>query len=250
MLVSSQFKIRRAVEDDWFDTILDADTELFVDPFLVFREGGGFWVGAHDDIIGHFDVAFRLIADGGLDPNSLSFKKGLHLLTFREPKELCLGYTAKGTKGSGSGKAHASSIAVAISNAIRRGLEHPRHFEELGILNEGIGADRISDITCTILKRRLIAYTQKIAARHGIPAREHTLFAGTFDEQRLRWLSEPVKLPTNPFTDGPFLFVPARFLRELPVLNADDWWDAFENEMLREDMNYEVLRKVDKKNDY
>jgi len=43
MLASSHFKIRRTVKDDWFDAILDADTELFVDPFLLFREKRGFW---------------------------------------------------------------------------------------------------------------------------------------------------------------------------------------------------------------
>jgi hypothetical protein len=247
MLASAQFKVSRTVDDDWFDAILDADTELFVDPFLVFRETGDFWLGAHEEIIGHFDLAFRLIAESGHNPQSLAYRKAVHLLTFHEPRELCLGYTAKGTRGSGGGRGYALSIAAAISNAIRRGLEHPRHFEELGVLNEGIGADRISDITCTILKRRLIRYTQEIANRHQIPLQAHEVFAGDFDAERLRWTAATLQLPTNPVTKGPFLFVPSRFLRELPVLNADDWWDFFENEMLREDMNYELLRNVDKK---
>jgi hypothetical protein len=247
MLASSYFKIGRTAKDDWFDAILNADTELFVDPFLVFREKRGFWRTAHDEIIQHFDVAFRLIAEGALNPQTLSYQKALHLLTFREPKELGLGYTAKGTAGAGGGRGYALGIATAIGNAIRRGLEHPRHFEELGILNEGIGADRISDITCTILKRRLIQYTQDVAGRHQIPLQDHTLFASGFDDERLRWTMEPVQLPTNPSTKGPFLFVPERFLRDLPVLNAEDWWESYENQMLREDVNYRVLRNVDKK---
>lgn len=190
MLASSYFKIRRTAKDDWFDAILNADTELFVDPFLVFREKRGFWRTAHDEIIQHFDVAFRLIAEGALNPQSLSYQKALHLLTFREPKELGLGYTAKGTAGAGGGRGYALGIAAAIGNAIRRGLEHPRHFEELGILNEGIGADRISDITCTILKRRLIQYTQDVAGRHQISLQGHTLFASGFDDERLRWTAD------------------------------------------------------------
>jgi hypothetical protein len=89
--------------------------------------------------------------------------------------------------------------------------------------------------------------TDRIADRHHIPLREHDIFAGDFDTDRLRWSTAPLQLPTNPFTGGPFLFVPRRFLRDLPVLNAKDWWDFFENEMLREDVNYELLRHVDKK---
>ncbi len=38
MRFSQVYGIRRKASDDWFDTIVDADTELFVDPFLIFLE--------------------------------------------------------------------------------------------------------------------------------------------------------------------------------------------------------------------
>jgi len=111
-------------------------------------------------------------------------------------------------------------MAGAIVNAIRRGLTHPQHFEELAFSMRGLGSDRISDITCTILKRRLITYTQAIAARHNIPLSAHNLYASGFDKARLRFTNDSVSLPTNPFTKGPFLVVPMLFLRALPVLNG------------------------------
>jgi hypothetical protein len=246
MLASSHFKIKRTAEDDWFDPILNADTELFVDPFLIFKDKGEFWSTAHDRIVGHFDRAFQLIAEGNRDSNTLSYRKSVDLLVFTEPRELCLGYTSKGTAGLGGGKEYARRIAVAIAEAIARGIQHPRHFEELGILNEGIGADRISDATCTILKSRLIEYTKAISDRHGIPLANHRLYAAKFDDQRQRWETAEVSVPTNPFTGGPLLFVPLRFLRDLPTLNSDDWWNYYENEQLRTDFNYEILGNVDK----
>jgi hypothetical protein len=247
MLASSHFRLKRATLDDWFDPILNADTELFVDPFLIFKEKNGFWKSAHKRLINHFDRAFLMIAEGNLDPKTLLYKKALALLVFKEPKELCLGYTSKGTSGLGSGSGYAESIAEAITEAIRRGLRHPRHFEELGILNEGIGPDRISDITCTILKSMLVEYTQAIAKRHAIPLSNHRVFAAGFDESRLRWQIPEVEVPTNPLTGGPVLFVPERFLKDLPVLNAEDWWAHYESEQLRQDLNYEILGNVDKK---
>jgi hypothetical protein len=63
----------------------------------------------------------------------------------------------------------------------------------------------------------------------------------------LRWESADVSLPTNPATGGPVLFVPQRFLRDLPVINADDWWSNYENQQLREDVNYEIMGHVNKK---
>jgi hypothetical protein len=53
-------------------------------------------------------------------------------------------------------------------------------------------------------------------------------------------------VPTNPFTKKALLFVPAHFLRDLPTLNADDWWESWENEQLRQDVNYEIMGHVDK----
>ncbi|HEY0702293.1 MAG TPA: hypothetical protein VGD60_05955 [Candidatus Acidoferrales bacterium] len=233
--------------DDWFDPILDADTELFVDPFLVFKEISGFWSTAHQTLIKHFDRAFHMIAEGNLDSGTLAYKKALGILIFSEPRELCLGYTSKGTAGLGGGQVHAKSIAAAIVEAINRGLNHPSHFEELGILNEGIGPDRISDITCTILKSYLVSYTQAIAQRHNIPVSPHRIFAAAFDPQRLRWDTPAVSVPTNPCTNGPLLLVPKRFLQDLPVLNAREWWNFYQAERLRQDVNYEIMGKVDKK---
>ncbi len=43
------------------------------------------------------------------------------------------------------------------------------------------------------------------------------------------------------------MFVPERFLKDLPVLNAEDWWAHYEGEQLRQDLNYEILGNVDKK---
>jgi hypothetical protein len=184
MHASTYFHLNRAPSTDWFDPILDADTQLFVDPFLVFKEKRGFWKGAHTSLIKHFNRAFLMVAEGNLNPETLLYKKALALLVFKEPKEFCLGYTSKGTSGLGSGTGYAESIAEAIAEAIKRGLAHPRHFEELGILNEGIGPDRISDITCTILKSRLVEYTQSIAVEHSIPLAKHRIFAANFDEKR------------------------------------------------------------------
>ncbi len=96
------------------------------------------------------------------------------------------------------------------------------------------------------MKPRLIEYTLEIANRHSIPLTPHSVNGASFDIVRKRWETRSVNLPTNPYTSGPLLFVPHRFLRRLPSLNAFDWWDSYENEMLRDDINYEILKKVDK----
>ena len=171
----------------------------------------------------------------------------LRLLTFPEPKELCLGYTKSGTDGAGGGQGYARLIAGAMEEAIERGLTDLRHFEELGILNEGIGPDRISDFTCNVLRSRLITYTKSVARRHHLKVESFRVPGAAYDPQRVAWVAETHDLPTNPYNKGPVLLVPRRFLRDLPTINAEDWWENYEAERIRDDVNYEVMGKVDKR---
>ena len=85
------------------------------------------------------------------------------LLSFPEPSELCLGYTESGTAGTGSGAQNAGLIVGSIVTAIAAGLNRPEQIEEIGILNEGLGADRISDAACNVLKSLIIEYTREVA---------------------------------------------------------------------------------------
>jgi hypothetical protein len=247
MLFSDEFGIVRGRTDDWFDPILDTDTKLFVDPFLVFSETSEQWAGAHDDLIGHFNRCFHLIAEGNRNPESIPYKKALALLTFPEPREFCLGYTESGTRGAGGGRRYAQLMARAMEAAIQRGLTDLRHFEELGVMNEGIGPDRISDFTCNILKSRFIAYSHSIASHLGLAMESFRIPGAAYDPARVAWRTERHELVRNPYNQKPVLLVPVRFLRELPVLNADDWWGNYEAEQLRVDVNYDILGKVDKK---
>jgi hypothetical protein len=123
VLFSEHFRIAREDKDDWFDPILEDDTKVFVDPFLIFKEQLGFWADAHSRIMKHFNLCFRLIAEGHLNPASVHYRKAVDLLAFPEPRELCSGYTARGTGGAGSGPGLASLVAKLIADSIRRGIE-------------------------------------------------------------------------------------------------------------------------------
>lgn len=247
MLFSTAFAITPGPEDDWFDAIVETDTKLFVDPFLIFQESLGFWAKGHDLLMDRFNKAFQFVAAGYDNHNSLAYKKALGLLKFKEPKEFCLGFTKLGTKGAGGSDIYAAAIAGAMEAAITRGLKDLKHFEELGVLNEGIGPDRISDLTCTFLKSQFVSYTQAVCQRLNVPMAEQRLYASTYDSERDRWVVGDVLAPINPVSGLPILLVPARFLRWLPTLNANDWFDWYESEQIKTDLNYKVMGSVDKK---
>jgi len=234
-------------DDDWFDILLETDTQLFVDPFLIYSESSGIWASASDEIAEHFQRSFEVLAGHQGNASSLQYKKTVDLMLFPEPKEFGLGFVSKGNRGSGTGRGFAKRIVRSMAIAIERGLQDLHHFEELGLLVDKIGRDRISDIACNVLKARFITYTQDICVRHGIQMAEHEVQHAGFDTSRKRWAALTVMLPTNPLTEGPTLLVPKRFLRELPTLNSDDWCDYVEPSF-RDDLNLDLnsrLRKED-----
>ena len=155
MLFSDQFKITKTDKDDWFDPLLDFDTKLFIDPFLIFQTSHPAFKDSHKKVVQFFNEIFKLIAASQGNKNSAHYKKALQALVFPEVYELCLGYASNDTHGSGSAHSFAKSIAEAIQDSISRGMKDIRHFEELSIFNLGIGADRISDMTGNLLKEEL-----------------------------------------------------------------------------------------------
>lgn len=235
-------------EIDCFDPILVADTELFVDPFAVFDETQGFFKGSYEKMMHFFNEAFKLAAQSNRDKTTLSYKKLESMMMFPEINELGLGYSDSNS-GSGASKHFRDQIIDAIYYSIGQGLKEYKHFEEIGIFEDGIGCDRISDITCNIIKEEIIAYTQSVCKVCNIPLVQTKMRHIQFDFLNLRWIDGNVDLPLNKYKNRCVLLVPQKFLNDLPSINPDDFrdyiWDN-KNETLRNDLNYAIKKNIDK----
>lgn len=249
MKFSDVFKISRSQTDVWFDPILSVDTRLFVDPFLIYEREEGPFEGAHDAIIAFFNSVFRLIARSVGDRLSLLYRHAVDMLRLPEVEEVCLGYSSAGTRGSGSGGGIAKVMAGAIWEAIAAGMTEITHFEEIAILREGIGADRISDATIAILRDRFANYTKMICDVHGVGTETFRYLRGRYDAQSDRWISLTAQLPLNPYTKKGILLVPEYYLRDLPTVNASDFWEYMyynENETIRNEFSHDVSSRLSK----
>lgn len=249
MKFSELFEVTRAETDDWFDPILGIDTKLFIDPFLIYADETGHFAGSHAEVIAFFDHAFNLIAKTRGDRHSNSWRLAKSLLVFPEASEFCLGYTKNGTRGAGSGSGFAKTIAESLWEAVQTGVKELTHFEEIGLLREGIGADRIADITATLLKHRFAAYTQEVCNKLKIPTIPQRYKRGLFSPKAHTWIPATFHLPVNIENGSPLILTPERFLRELPTINASSFWDyCFDNvnEQLRAEFSADVLKHVKK----
>ena len=247
MLFSEHYGITCMGDEEWFDPILHKDTRLFIDPFAVFKSEDELFKDSYSEMMYFFQQAFELIAASGGDKNHLSYRKAESMLMFPEVNPICLGYS-KTRRGSGTGPEWARTLTANINTIIRKGVTHISHFEELGIFCEGIGPDRLSDMTANLLKQRLITYTQRICNVHGVPMQKTRIANAHFDYEYRRWCSAECLLPINPYKqNSPIILVPKNFLDVLPEINSDDFVDTLQlSERLRNDLNYEVDKNLDK----
>jgi len=247
---SELFKVHRTKSDEWFDPILSIDTRLFIDPFLLYATERGNFEGSHKEVITFFNSVFNLVAKSAGNSASVSWQKAVGLLRFGEVEELCLGYTGAGTKGSGSGTLLARVIAGALWEAVQAGLKEITHFEEIHILREGIGADRISDITAGLIRRRLAMFTEEVCQRYGVATDVVRYPRGYYDLEKEYWSPFETHLPRNPYNRKPVLLVPRQYLRNLPTITPEDFWEYCylnENDTLRTEYSRDITKNVNKK---
>ncbi|MCP2324933.1 hypothetical protein HDA40_003440 [Hamadaea flava] len=250
MKFSEHYDVERRQEDDWFDVYLRVDSKLFVDPFLIYDNVSPFWSGAHDQILGFFEIVFGLVAESKGDERSLAWKKASRLLMFPEPAEFCLGMAEASPNGSGSGSGLQQGMLSGVKTALGLGIENVDHIETLVLFQGGMGVDRISDAVCNILKSRFIEYTQDVCRRHDIPMQEFRVRNARWSTEHARWADADVELPANPyFKNRPVLLVPKEFLKEMPIVTPEAFWRyawANHSEALRGDFNYDIAKNVDR----
>ena len=119
------------------------------------------------------------------------------------------------------------------------GIEDPDLFAAMALFEEGVGADRISDMTTNVILGDLLAFNERILSELKVPRAKKEL--------RLRnGKTYKASLPENPFIGGgePVILVPCDILRDLPIVT--DWADiadaASENAHLRTQVNESIAR--------
>jgi hypothetical protein len=194
-----------------FNGLVDFDSRLHIDPALIGVSGVREFNEGKETVIKYFTNVLRLIKASQKE-GDVFWNTALKLISFGEGLNTALGYSSKGTGGSGIGKKAANDILVTIKAIQKAGTEDPEIFELVSLFEKDIGPDKISDMISIILRREFRAYTQRIANELRIKTK-----AFSFE-------NEIFELPFNLSTNTPYIFVPRKILNDLPI--AEDWEDV------------------------
>ncbi len=208
------------------DTVLDTDSKLFIDPKLVESTKAKELSKSYSKINTHFKKVIKLLLTSRRrgDPFWRAADK---LLTFPEVQGLCIGYSKKGTNGSGMGQGIRKELLDTAKVIADEGVKDPEIFELVGLIHENVGPDRISDMIAGIILHDLLKYSENNFSKLSVKVSKFEIGATEY------------KLPLNPFNKRPIILLPKDILRDLPI--ALDWSDidfvTIQNEKLRESIN-------------
>lgn len=225
---SEEFKVSKPVlkATGVFDVILDVDTRVFIDPALLELCNEPEFSEARPKIERYFSNIITLLRHSK-HKNDMFWKKADSLLTFRELSGTCFGYSQSGTEGNAIGPVLRDNILGTVKELMTEGDTDPILFELLGVFQEGIGCDRVSDLITFILREDILRYTERVVKVADIPT--ITVRVGSNQYLTCR----------NPYNRKPLLLLPEIILSPLPVAEDFDDIDLIcqENERVRQEIN-------------
>lgn len=225
---SEEFGIDKAdvVRLGVFDVILDVDTRVFIDPALLSVATAPEFKGAKKKVEDYFSGIITLLSHTK-GRGDMYWKKADALLKFKELSGTCFGYAQNGTNGNAIGAVLRTKILGTIKELIDEGEKDPALFELLGVFQEKVGCDRISDLITFILAPEILSYTGRVVATlnlETVPVEYNRITYSTC---------------LNQYNERPLLLLPADILSPLPVADCFDDIDYIcgENQRVRDEIN-------------
>lgn len=228
---SEHFKIDKAklFELKVFDPFLNHDTKLFVDLLLLKDSASKIMREAFSRYNSFFADLLKLL-NASQQVGDKSWRAAKRMVNFPEYKYTCIGYGTGTINGAGSGAVLNDKILISAKEIITFAQNDPSIFLLLPLLEEGIGADIISDMTQNIIDDYICEYTIDVMEKLGIEgtckhkSRSNTVYS----------------LPYNPYHKCAIKLLPLDILSNLPLAETIDSWlldISQENAVLRSQVN-------------
>lgn len=227
ILVSDYLNLGDALDKEGiFDSALDIDANYFINIKRLMDTDEECFKDSYEKIQKYFNKLYRILSSTD-DKNSRLYKEAERSFRFHEINNLGLGY-AKGKNGSGFGKKLAQKIISDAKEIINAGIKDPDLFQLIGLFEDNVGADRLSDMYSNLVFEDIIRYTLAKNEKLGITKENYPKL--NFKNGFL----------LNPYRNNkPVLLLPKDILHELPI--ANDWEDidrvCAENNLIRSEIN-------------
>lgn len=229
VFVSDYLELENELEESGvFDSILDEDSNFFINVIRLKSAQVPEFKKSYQKINDFFYQIAMLLEASDKKGDKL-YKAALKQFDFSEVNGINLGYS-ESKHGSGFGKQLRKQVIDDAFDIVKKGSKQPEIFQLVGLFEENIGPDRLSDMIATIIYPEIVNYTKRINEELGITPEAYPDLK--FNEG----------LILNPYKDCDILLLPIEVLHELPIAKCWDDIDRVitENESIRREINQAV----------
>lgn len=210
---------------DFVDVPLDADLAVYVDPFAISIYDDALSRECNEAVLAFFQSALTAVRSGNERLASSM------LTNLSEPNETRLGVSSGRPQGRGVSGKQARDLykSISESRAARSGLV--TELSECDLFINGIGRDKVSDITTNIIRGSLVDYTQQQCELHSIEMTNKVPSGLIWDYTHKVWNERYVYLPT--YQGSRVMLVPKSMVRRKLALDSQDYLNKHVLEFLQ-----------------
>lgn len=211
-----------------FDSIMNRDSHFFINLLRLKRAQTLEFQGAYTRV-NEFYGSIMILLDGSEKKGDKLYKAALNKFSFSGVNGINLGFSETGVD-AGFGPVLSKQVINDAFDIVKSGSKQPEIFQLVGLFEENVGADRLSDMIATIILPNIQAYTRRINQELNITPQRYpdVLFQDG--------------IAINPYKNCELLYIPEEILHELPI--ARNWDDIdrviAENRAIRDEVNEAV----------
>jgi hypothetical protein len=145
-----------------FDGFVDVDSKVYVDPHLLEKCEEPEFAESRKKLDAYFRDVLKLLKAAKIE-GDIAWREALRRMHFAEVSATGLGHTSKGTRGRAISGKLSLALTRLTKEIINLGIEDPDLFTLLGMIQEGVGSDLISDMTVWIILDDVLSYSARVA---------------------------------------------------------------------------------------
>lgn len=214
-----------------FNAIVNSDSNFFINITKLKNTKVPEFINSYDSINKFFEDMMILL-DSSERRDDKFFNAAKKLFPKHGLNEINLGHSKTGID-AGFGNSLVSQVINDAFDIVKKGSKQPEIFHLVGLFEENVASDRLSDMIANIMRDDIIKYTKRINT-------ELKINSETYPELEFK-----NGILINPYKKCELLYVPIELLHEIPI--AKCWSDidrvVAENEAIRNEINIIIGEK-------
>ena len=211
-----------------FDAVITTDSHFFIN-ILRLKETSVPQFSTSYQKINEYFRNIMILLTASKEKGDRFYKQALRSFDFSGVNGINLGFSETGVD-AGFGKRLAKNVISDAFDIVKTGSTQPEIFQLVGLFEENVAADRLSDMIATLIADDIREYTLWVNQELNINKDNYPEL--TFNDG----------IVINPYKGCDLLYLPIDILHELPI--ARDWTDLdrviSENNAIKEEINQAI----------